>query len=628
MNPDVQQRTEVTRATLEREKPIGRSSKRDQELANAEKLRKVADSRADRHTLLEQYAHQRISEQDITRFAEYGVSNTNPDATTGERRGDELTDYTEIVTTGKQLIKYLEKGDINEIKGGSNEGIRKGMQESVIRIAEMLPAADAVFTVEDTSTTPPTSKPMSETDRLKLISGVMNDPEFLAVVRKISADRLNPETAKQRLAEAIEKRKTYEDKRVAEQRAKKKFNDLGGDITHINDELKKYEVIKDKTGAIVSQGEEAQKIAELQTDVSKLISTGGFANEAAYIAKHQANVEGAQATFNAMQERLARLSIRATDTERKAATDELAEAGRQLAQAKEPLVSLTNLKTEIAKKEVAKKQLEDSLSEKTTQKDEAQSALDDAKRATFLAKAEYDLVDPVKDVRPDAIAAAAAQKYFSEKQENLTEAQQAMLQEKMTEDDEKLAERIGRMWYQDETRGRIGKFFKGNRGYVVNEDSVNKHFADLMRDPALGTGGPEALRNKLGIPKEQWDRVQDSVVQTLVQRKIESGGLREGEARIIFNSPWGGELITKAIETNKEFNEKVLSPLEAQGYLKDKSPEGIRKLIAEHPFLAALLLPMILGVGAAAVMPATAVAGSIIGGLGAGAGAAQKVGLF
>lgn len=141
----------------------------------------------------------------------------------------------------------------------------------------------------------------------------------------------------------------------------------------------------------------------------------------------------------------------------------------------------------------------------------------------------------------------------------------------------------------------------------------------LRVDPTLNI----AKLNALIANRELMDRLQPQVLEALLAKRIDGGmgKIQEGEARRIAASPWGKELITKAIGRNEAI-QKEIDALRAKGIVSGDFLTWLNKQSGMG--LAALLIWLFGTVGAVAgaavlggALPALGVGGaSIAGGVG------------
>lgn len=606
--PDIQtQLTEQTRAIIDR-RDVSQFPSTDQEAAvkKAQELRKAAESKADRQAMLRQYAEQRVTDERILQFAEHSVPNTMPDAVTGKRTGTEAGEFDTLVAQGRLIKRYIEGKNIDALVGG-DEAARRKAKDAVIRLAELLPGADQIFIDLKTG------KPMSESERRVFITGLMNDPEFIRVVSQVFSERTDPNTAKQMLAEAMQKRRQFEDAKVAVQRAEKEQDKLVQEIRDINDELAKFSVQIDNSGNITSRGEYAQKIDDIDQAIAKILNGE---TEATFIANRKGIIENLQKQLSNIQRLLDK-----QPPNYKSLQKDFNNVVNQLATYEEPLNRLNELKKDKNEYEEKKKELQKNLEDKQKQLDQTKDRLDDARRALGIASAEWELAKPLGQLNLESVVTEAASRYFTEKMTQIEEAQREILEKEIAQtqnaEEKKILEQLGQKWMKVETRGAVAKFFKGDRGYEVDKYKVDQHFHELL------INGPDAFRKlafDFPISDEVWAKVQDRVIQTLIQRKLRAGGLKEGEAEIIFNSPWGNEVITKAIAENARFNSDVLAKLQEAGVLEGQDMGSIRKAIGKHRGLVGILLLLIFGAGAVSLLSAGLATEALIGASGGGGG--------
>lgn len=623
MSVDIQKNQEqVARAAIER--PTGAPATLSAEQKAAQELRKTESSTKAGTDWLQATAARRVGDAEIQRVAEASTLNTTPDAITGKRTNTtEVSAYDAIVLTGTSIRGYTESGSIESVKGTTEQdAVRKEMMAAVLRMAEQVPGADALF--KDAA-----GKAIPSKDKDKIITGLMNDPEFMAFVKSVQSERSDPQNIQQELGAAMLRRKTYEQKMMTETQAQEKHDALGKKITELKKDERKFDATIDPKTSL-AKGEYAREIVNIDTAVATLVHTDG--TEAAYIARNQLEVSKANAQREAAQRRLENLPVNASKTLKDQAADDLADEMKALALAQKPLNELALLRQR--QEDIRNKHNDVQGSIVTTQEQQAlaKDVLDNAKHETIYAKADFDSINPAENLSANALLTEASRQYFEDRLEKLDVAQQAKLEEELakskSEVERKAKEELARKWMQDETRGAMGKFFKGDRGLVVNETALKVDFDKLLLPPPAG--GPDALRTALeygalksdGTPNpnplsdEQWANVQDFAIQKLIERKLQAGGLKEGEARVIYDSPWGEAAIGKAIASNKNFSEGVLGGLIASGDLEGTDMGSIRKFVGKHPVWSTLLLSILMGVGAGVLLPAGAVL-SAAGGLGA-----------
>ena len=179
-------------------------------------------------------------------------------------------------------------------------------------------------------------------------------------------------------------------------------------------------------------------------------------------------------------------------------------------------------------------------------------------------------------------------------------------------------------WEKTETVGILKK----SQIKVNDRDKINRDFSTLM------TSGPKEIMREMmmnaGITQADIDaklndpafieKMQPQVAERLISYKLQTGKINSDEARRIFNSAWGENMIDNALSRNKKLKDQI-SKLEAEGVLQGGIKEWMRKASKGELWRFLLILFGATVAGAVGLAAAPAVLGAASG---AGAGYAKK----
>ena len=207
----------------------------------------------------------------------------------------------------------------------------------------------------------------------------------------------------------------------------------------------------------------------------------------------------------------------------------------------------------------------------------------------------------------EELMTAATVKHFEEMYAAAEAAQITLLEERgakaATEAEKKAYEVLRSRWKTTERRGLLRREEQVTKKLQVN--------ADMQR--LLGPNGPEELMKALGITDPELlknPQLQRDAVRTLLQEKLNAGGLKASEAEYIFNSKWGDGVIKEAFEANTALKAQ-LEDLQNQGLLQGTEWSNFKDLVQKHPVARNIILSIILA-GAATALPLAPLLGGVM----------------
>jgi hypothetical protein len=494
-----------------------------------------------------------------------------PDGTK-DRTSDEITRHTSLQTNTAELQAYLKETDFSELNSTMQGKVLTALDSLIMRTPELSSAMESI----------------DPAVRRTMLEGLMNNRKFANRVQEVFGRNLDIGDLKEDLVSQAQAE--YEvAKRVYEQKRRERLAISGthGTLNQIEEELEKYQAPS------VGKRKGGVEYERMKTAKSTFDTLSPSYDE------RKAKVDHLQESIKQMeQHRLAAISRgRATDaaaseTEIRRLNTELGPAEVLLAEGQKHKNIIDEYNTDKEKLEKLKNTLAHDLIK--LQDEEAQLGREMYAKQGHLeqerlnrAGLEQDLVNRLD---PKNLFATALTEYLHAEAPALEAAQKEVDKErveKATSDQQKAVE------HAVETRWdtiRKGRWF-GRERNTPDAGRIKADFTVLMQQ------GPEAYLKQLGVTEEALlnnTEFRSVMIQKLLQKKLETGGIQEGEAKRIFDSGWGTGLIENAMAHNANFKDFIKKTREA-GIITNSTAQGIKEFFNRHPVLRALLVVLVWG---------------------------------
>ena len=332
--PDIQAQKEVAQALVDRRAESSFDNQAQREAAKkAGELRVgVAGSDQDLDAALQRQANDRPFEAAKgARFIDTAIGKSEPSAASG-RTAEEIQRANTLKASIDVLAEYTSSGNIGSINksgldGRSKEIAQHQAMDAVLSVAKAVPQIESIFIDKN-------GNPIPETNvdaRREIIKGLMNDPEFLLIVKQVANEKLDPEQARAELdalqAKQTEAKRKHGEAKVTTARAKEDREKIDTQLDTVTKALGKYEpgMVKDTTSA-------AYALKQVETAINTL--TGGTQTLESIIAGEEAVVR-AQESERLRLDALLRGGGTVSPDVLKTVTDAVAAANSKIGQAKE-----------------------------------------------------------------------------------------------------------------------------------------------------------------------------------------------------------------------------------------------------------------------------------------------------
>jgi len=451
---------------------------------------------------------------------------------------------------------------------------------------------------------------MSPTERTAMLRAFMNNRKFANRVQQVFSQRLEIGELSSDLVTQAEH--AYEDAKRAYEQKKAEADTIekrSGQLAQIESQLKLFQ---EPTTRVPLGGTEYQAMKTARDNLAAL-GPGVEETRKDRVARVKQRITFLEQQRADAQRRNDMAAVGRCDSDISVAQGDLSTANTELAE-------VNGYKHTIAEYDRRKKELESKkgeLEQSATSLREEEARLQRemlAKKAHWeqeklkRASQEQDLVDQLD---PKAVFSSALIEYLNAEAGTLEAAQKAVDEERVAK---ATSEQQKKIEHDIETRWdtiRKGRWF-GKERNTPDNGKINADYINLMQR------GPEAYLRGLGVTDAALlnnVEFRSAMIQKLLQKKLQTGGIQQGEARRIFESTWGSGLLEAAKAHNKAFND-WLEEARSEGLIKGSWKEGLDKFLDSHPWLYRLLLSLIVGGTAAAVAGAIPVSAlGLLGGI-------------
>lgn len=560
---------------------------------------------------------------EITNTLDQGIG-TEIDKTTGKKKRAVGSEEEARFGNASAVVELTEMYKDKGYDGITDTNIQKELRNRVISMLTSWSGANDFFDNFPAGT--PRNTAMKEA-----AERILRDPSLAPLLTQALNEAFDPNKLPPEFNQDLKAKVEQIDKKITAKSSQKTIVSTAKDTA--STELDKFKPINGK-GRELSKliREEPTLVRDIKTYNDKVRSLQGdvsiheSARRRAILAKDATAQTDAETAINNLNSEIKNLE---TDIEAKE---------KQLARKQQLEDEKKQYEDEKAKKQAELDKIEEELIDLNDEKTRADTELASAKNKR--AEQEKNFVAGIEGVFAEATA-----RYIESTLQRANEVQNNILEgleksgtdaesQRLARIEKSVLEHLTKQWDTDRPVSILG--FRSKVIKEVNRNQVNRDFNNLVSnepgsgvdeviDDYLAAADPSlthAQRIDLIVNKEFKDRIQPQILEALVAKKIQIGQMREGDARRIVESPWGTDLITKAIAKN-ENAQKQIDALRNQGIISGDFVSWLGKQGGESllAILIALLGAAAVGVGTVLLNPAM-----VTGGIAAAAGVGTAAG--
>lgn len=416
----------------------------------------------------------------------------------------------------------------------------------------------------------------------RMLDKMLRDPEFAkhmkARLEEIISGAQEPKSIPQEVLDAVRKTKLEYDTKLKEEQW------ASDDLTKKKDELRdEYETIPPKAG---TKGEQLAKMKPLAVlEANKKAAEKDVENK-------QLAFDAAQAAYNDIKNTRGADPIDVNEARRELvdARDAFTKAQAKLNTAIAALAARKELEEYKVKLQDEIRRLQQELDKKQLERQTAETAYFDAlatkdERELELGRSEASFLSKLKGVEGEAV-----RKYLQAELGKYEVTREEILKE---HGDDALAQGLQDRWNKKNKRNEFNKStIESDFKTFINKGDQGLTEIVVKTLVAGGMSEKEA-RAKIVNDKEFATKAKGDVVERLLTRRLQTGGINEGEARRIIDMPGGEDAIENAIAARAKYN-GTLEKLKEEGLLKGEFVRKLKKL-SNNRLVQVLML--LLGVG-------------------------------
>ncbi|MCL5433147.1 MAG: hypothetical protein M1524_03505 [Patescibacteria group bacterium] len=520
---------------------------------DTKRLREEYTSRTPR-SMLESWRSRRSMEQrgiDVLIDQNIGTER-NPDGTKKRKPGSDTEKRFKEAQKYSSLAKdFLERG-YDSLGDPQKTEVRKFVELTI----KAWPEGSALFSG------------MTDNQKKATIEDILKDPSYVSKLRgvfegAIDSSKTIPDIAPDLALKFDEAKKREKEKQL-------ESSEVQRNLTKTNDELAEFD-----TG-----GRKSDRLEAIEKDLPEL--TVELEDKENKFDELKDEIKYLEQTRRTML--LRGVDTSALDTDLIEKNGQLRELRRDTNKIKKTLTerdSLQQEKEQLKQKrqqlEIQRTKLDDEVKSLTKERINAQAEV--ASAQIDRSSQEEDFVDNLRGVFSEA-----SMQYLEEKIIAMEEVQRQFIEEekaKTTDPAEKaILDSLLKRWDSEKQTG----VFHKRTIREFNEHQIKEDFDklmtsgpnEIMKDILMKGGLTEDEANAKLADPEFLAKMQPQVVERLITRRIQTGALREDQARMIIESDWGKGMIENAIKNKKEVKD-ALDKLRSEGVLNEGVIDWFKK---------------------------------------------------